>query len=108
MAELLAVTLGPVPGGVLVESETKAQPDRLENAAVIAQRMIALPDRGEDVGAMILRNMVWRVHLDVGDGGATTAVFAQAIANQAMKYIAGGANPVLLKNGIIAAGKAAG
>ena len=108
LAELLAVTLGPVRGGVLVESETKSHPDRFENAASIARRMIALPDRGEDVGAMILRNMVWGVHLEVGDGGATTAVLAASIADEASKYIAAGANPVLVKAGIISAGKVAG
>lgn len=108
LAEALAVTLGPNRGGVLMQSERGSVPVRLESAAAIARRVIALPDRAEDVGAMILRNMVWRVHQNVGDGGATTAVLAQAIAAKAARYIAAGANPVLVKGGILAAGQAVG
>ena len=108
LAEALAVTLGPNRGGVLMQSERGSMPVRLESAAAIARRVIALPDRAEDVGAMILRNMVWRVHQNVGDGGATTAVLAQAIAAKAARYIAAGASPVQVKGGILAAGQAVG
>ena len=62
--------------------------------------MIALPDRRQDVGAMMLRQLVWRVHKQVGDGSATTAVLAQAILHQATRMVVAGAKPVLIQRGI--------
>ncbi len=44
--------------------------------------------------------LVWRVHQRIGDGTATTAVLAQAILEQAHRYVAAGASPVRLQAGI--------
>lgn len=98
VAELLAVTLGPVGGHVLVGSDRP--PEVLADAATIARRLIALPDRGQDVGAMLLRNLVWRVHERVGDGTATTAVLARAVLDRAARAVAAGANAVQVGKGI--------
>jgi chaperonin GroEL len=99
LADLLALTLGPTRGHILATSDLR-QNEMLGDAATIARRLIALPDRSEDVGAMILRNLVWRVHERVGDGSATTAVMAQAILDRAAKYIAAGANAMSLQRGV--------
>ncbi|MCA9920149.1 MAG: hypothetical protein KC445_19460, partial [Anaerolineales bacterium] len=72
LADLLAITLGPTQGVILNDSKNRKEPQMLEDAATAARRMIALPDRREDVGAMLLRHLVWRVHEEVGDGSATT------------------------------------
>jgi chaperonin GroEL len=100
LARLLAVTLGPSKGMVLNTAELKSLPESLNNAATIARRVIALPDRGEDMGAMLLRHLVWRVHQRVGDGGATAAVLARAILNQATRNVTAGANPIRVAKGI--------
>lgn len=49
---------------------------------------------------MMLRQLVWRVHKQVGDGSATAAVLAQAILHQATRMVTGGANVVLVQQGI--------
>ena len=77
MADLLAITLGPSQGHVVNESKTKERPELLNDAATIARRVIALPDRRQDVGAMMLRHLTWRVHTQLGDGSATMAVLAK-------------------------------
>ncbi len=100
LARLLALTLGPSQGVVLSSTLLAPQPELLSDAATIARRMAALPEPSQDVGAMLLRNLVWRVHERVGDGGATTAVLAQAILAQATRFVLAGANPVLLQQGI--------
>lgn len=105
MADLLALTLGPTQGIILSEREGQAEP--LTDAAVIARRILELPDRAEDVGAMLLRNLVWRMHLRAGDGCATTAVLAQSILDQAHCYKAAGANAMLLQRGLKKAAAAA-
>ena len=92
LADLLAITLGPTQGVILNDSKNRKEPQMLEDAATAARRMIALPDRPEDVGAMLLRHLVWRVHEEVGDGSATTAVLAKALLSEGTKMVAAGAN----------------
>ncbi len=100
MAHALAVTLGPTHGIVLSSTVLKPSPEPLTDAATIARRITGLPDRGKDVGAMLMRSLAWRVHQRVGDGSATTAVLAQAILEQASRYVAAGASPVKVQVGI--------
>jgi chaperonin GroEL len=107
LANLLALTLGPVQGGVLATHELNQSPEFLSDAATIARRFLALPDRAETAGAMLLRNMVWRVHQTVGDGGATAAVLAQAIIAEASKPLAAGASAMLVSRGVTLGAEAA-
>lgn len=100
MARLLASTLGPHRGVVFHYEARKQEIEPLTDAATIARRVVALPDRAEDVGAMLLRSLAWRVHQRVGDGCATTAVLAQAILEQGHRFISAGANPARMQVGI--------
>jgi chaperonin GroEL len=100
MAEVMAVTLGPTQGTVLSAREPKGEPEILEDAATIARRIIAIPNRGADVGAMLMRNIAWRVHKRSGDGAATAAVLAQAILREATHYVRAGGNPMLVRRGM--------
>ncbi len=100
MARLLSYTLGPARGAILNNSTTKKRPEMLNDAATVARRVVAIPDRRQDVGAMMLRQMVWRIHSRVGDGAATAAVLAQAILHEASRMVAAGANVVLVQQGI--------
>ena len=107
LADLLALTLGPVGGVVLSTTAHKDAPEPLNDAAVIARRILALPDRSQDIGAMLIRNLVWRVHQRVGDGSALAAVLSQAILGEAARYVAAAANPMSVQDGIRRGVKAA-
>lgn len=107
LTKLLALTLGPTQGVVLSENEMRDRPEALSDSATIARRVLELPDRRENVGAMLLRNLVWRMHERVGDGGAIAAVLSQAILERAARYAIAGANPVGLQGGIRKAARAA-
>ncbi len=100
MARLLAATLGPTQGVVFHSEALKPIPEPLTDAATIARRVTALPDRAQDTGAMLLRSLAWRVHQRVGDGCATTAVLAQALLEQGQRFVAAGANPVRVQAGM--------
>ncbi len=100
MARLLSITLGPIGGNIANAREPKGEPELLTDAATIARRILALPDSVETAGAMLMRHMVWRVREDVGDGSATTAVLALAIAREVEHMLAAGANAMLVKRGI--------
>lgn len=107
LGELLTLTLGPVGGMVLSTSAHHDAPEPLNDAAIIARRILALPDQAQNVGAMLIRNMVWRVHQRVGDGGAITTALAQSLLDHAAQSVSAGANPVQVNQGIEKGVKAA-
>lgn len=102
LAEALRPTLGPLPRTVAIAPILlRNPPEILDNGSAIARRIIALPDSTADVGAMLLRHAIARVHNEVGDGTATTAVLFQRIVHEGMRYIAANAcNAMRLRHGL--------
>ena len=100
LGHLLALTFGPTGGVILSTTEYKEAPEPLSDAAVIARRMLELPQKSQNVGAMLMRNLVWRVHQRVGDGSALTAVLATSLLDYGARCLATGANPVMIESGI--------
>jgi chaperonin GroEL (HSP60 family) len=99
MVGAIRPTLGPVSGGVLIDHVNKAEtlPEYLDDGGLIARRIIELPDRNEDMGAMLARSMIARQHEEVGDGTATAAVLLAAIFDAGIRYIAAGGNAMQLR-----------
>jgi chaperonin GroEL len=102
IANAVKPTLGPLPRTVGIENATMRDrvPEVLDDAGTIARRIIQLPDPIHDAGAMMLRHALWRMREQCGDGGATTAVLAQAMAQEAARAMAAGAHPALLRRGM--------
>lgn len=101
----LRPTLGPFPRGVLTMPERGIgrEPEWLDSSGVIARRIVRLADEYADPGAMFVRQMVWRLHEDVGDGAATAAVIFQELLEQGMRHIAAGGDPMRLQRRLITA-----
>jgi chaperonin GroEL len=72
-------------------------PEFLDDGASIARRIPALADRDADVGAMFLREVLWRLQNEVGDGSATAAVLFHSVYTQGIRYLSAGGNAQLLK-----------
>jgi chaperonin GroEL len=100
IGRLVSLTLGPIGGYIANQRQSTTDTELLKDAATIARRILQLPDRSEDVGAMMMRHIVWHMRQAVGDGSATTAVIAQATAREMQKLIAAGANPMIMRRGI--------
>ena len=101
MTRLLRPTLGPLPRTVAVSPLIRTQPPEvLDSAATIARRTVQIPDHFADMGAMLVRHIVWRVFEQVGDGTATAAVLACALLRSAMRYTRAGGNPIELNHGM--------
>lgn len=101
LTALLRPTLGPLPRTVAITRLVGGDvPEILDRGATIARRTIQLADPFEDMGAMLVRAMVGRVDQQVGDGAATAAVIAQALAHEAQRYLAAGYSPVALRRGV--------
>jgi chaperonin GroEL len=97
LANAIRPTLGPLPRFVVDKNFSTERPEALDSGALIARRIIQLPDRQADVGAMYLRNMLWRLYETAGDGTATAAVLFQAIYNHGIRYIAAGGDAMRLR-----------
>ncbi|MCS7260001.1 MAG: hypothetical protein NZ765_04370 [Anaerolineae bacterium] len=104
IAEAVRPTLGPLPRKVAVaRTALSLPPEMLDNGALIARRIQELPHRNEDMGAMFLRHVLWRLQDDVGDGTATAAVLFQSLYNQSLRYIVSGGSPTVLRRAFEAA-----
>lgn len=98
LANAIRPTLGPTPRTVAMERVgERGVVDVLDNGGEIARLTIQLADRDADMGAMLLRESIWRLLNEVGDGTATAAVLYQSIFNQGLTYIASGGNGVRLQ-----------
>ena len=99
IVDAIRPSLGPFPRTVAIaRSTTTRSPEILDSGGIIARRIISLPNRDEDAGAMYIRGVLWNLHERVGDGVATAAVMFQTIFNQGLKYIAAGGSPMTLRS----------
>jgi chaperonin GroEL len=99
MVNAISPTLGPLASGVAVDrlNSSNHVPELLDDGGVIARRIIELPDRDEDMGAMLVRSMLIRQHEHVGDGTATAAVLFKAIFDAGLCHITAGGNAMQLR-----------
>ena len=109
MTALLASTLGPLGRTILLESlrSKNDPPEVLADAATIAHRMVKLPNRPANVGAMLVREQAMQMRDQVGDGSATAAVLTRAMVRSGMRMVAAGANPQIVQRGMERAVRAA-
>lgn len=99
MVEAIRPTLGPRPRIVAIDRILDDRmPELLDDGGTIAKRIIQLPDRDEDMGAMLVRDFLWRLHDQVGDGTATAAVLFQSVYNESVHYLASGGNAMPLRS----------
>src|SRR5258707_958248 len=106
LATPLALTLGPSQG-VVINERTPREIELLTDSYTIARRVISVPGRGHNLGAMLLRKMAVELHDNFGDGVATATVMLRAMLREAMRLIAAGVNPVLITRGMRLAVEAA-
>jgi len=99
IADLLAPTLGP-NGGAVASSSTGNRVELLDDASTIVRRIISLGHPRKDIGAMVMRSLIWRVGQRAGDGGATAAVIARAIYREGVRLSNAGFNSIRMARGI--------
>ncbi|HSH77689.1 MAG TPA: TCP-1/cpn60 chaperonin family protein [Herpetosiphonaceae bacterium] len=98
IVDVVRPTLGPRPRVVAVENVFRERtPEFLDNAGVIARRIIQLADRDADMGAMLVRHLLWQLHEQAGDGTATAAVIFQTVYNRGLRYLVSGGNAMQLR-----------
>ena len=99
VADAIRPTLGPIPRTVAVSQAMDGKmPELLDKGGLIARRITNLPDPDADMGAMLLRQMLWQLYEDCGDGTAAAALMFQSIYNEGLKVIAAGGNAMRLRH----------
>jgi chaperonin GroEL len=103
VANAVATTLGPK--GRNVALDRKFGSPTITHDGVTVAKEIELQDPFENMGAQLLKEAASKTNDIAGDGTTTSTVLAHAIVNEGLKTLAAGSNPMLLKNGIMAAAK---
>ncbi|MBS6565398.1 MAG: chaperonin GroEL, partial [Clostridiales bacterium] len=101
LADTVKITLGPKGRNVVLDK--KYGSPLINNDGVTIAKEIELEDPFENMGAQLVKEVSVKTNDVAGDGTTTAAVLAQAIFHEGVKNIAAGANPMVLRNGIMSA-----
>ncbi len=105
LANTVKVTLGPKGRNVVLDK--KFGSPLITNDGVTIAKEIELEDPFENMGAQLVREVATKTNDVAGDGTTTATLMAQAMIREGLKNVAAGANPMVLKKGIMAASEAA-
>src|SRR5512145_2851349 len=98
LADAVKVTLGPRGRNVIIE-KSFGSPLVTKDGVTVAKE-VELPDRYENMGAQMVKEVASQTSDVAGDGTTTATVLAQAIYREGAKLVAAGYNPMDLKRGI--------
>ena len=101
LSRAVKVTLGPKGRNVLLEKKW-GSPTITKDGVTVAKE-IELPDKFENIGAQLIREVASKTSDVAGDGTTTATLLAEAIYREGLKNVTAGANPMSLKRGIDAA-----
>ena len=101
LAKAVKVTLGPKGRNVVLQKSFGA-PVVTKDGVTVAKE-IELPDKFENMGAQMVKEVASRTSDVAGDGTTTATLLAQTIFATGSKLVAAGVNPMELKLGIDAA-----
>lgn len=105
LADTVKTTLGPKGRNVVLDRQFGSP--QITNDGVSIAREIELEDRFENMGAQLVQEVASKTNDTAGDGTTTATVLTQAIAQEGMKNVTAGANPVGIRRGIELATKVA-
>ena len=101
LADTVKITLGPKGRNVVLDK--KYGSPIITNDGVTIAKEIELEDRFENMGAQLVKEVATKTNDVAGDGTTTATLLAQAIIREGIKNIAAGANPMILRKGIMMA-----
>ena len=98
LARAVKVTLGPRGRNVIIE-KSFGSPTVTKDGVTVA-REVELPDKFEDMGARMVREVASKTNDVAGDGTTTATVMAEAIYNEGLKAVVAGVSPLEMKRGM--------
>ncbi len=101
LAKAVKVTLGPKGRNVVLDR--KYATPLITNDGVTIAKEITLTDKFENMGASLLKEVSIKTNDIAGDGTTTACVLAESMVCEGIKNYTAGANPIILKKGILKA-----
>lgn len=101
VANAVKLTIGPKGRNVVLER--KFGTPLITNDGVTIAKEISLANPFENMGASLIKEVSIKTNDIAGDGTTTACVLAQSIIKEGVKNCTAGANPVILKRGILKA-----
>jgi chaperonin GroEL len=98
LANAVKVTLGPKGRNVVLDKSFGSP--RITKDGVTVAKDVELPDKFENMGAQMVKEVASKTSDLAGDGTTTATVLAQAIVREGAKAVAAGMNPMDLKRGV--------
>jgi len=98
LADAVTVTLGPKGRNVVLEKSWGA-PNVTKDGVTVAKE-IELPDKFENMGAQMVKEVASKTSDVAGDGTTTATVLARALFTEGSKLVTAGHDPMSLKRGI--------
>lgn len=101
VSDAVKITIGPKGRNVVLQKPYGAP--LITNDGVTIAKEISLEDPFENMGAQLIKEVSIKTNDVAGDGTTTACVIAQAMVQEGLKNVAAGANPIILKKGILSA-----
>ncbi len=98
LARAVKVTLGPKGRNVVLDKSYGAP--KITKDGVSVAKEVELPNKFENMGAQLIKEVAQKTADKAGDGTTTATVLAEAIIREGCKAVAAGMNPMDLKRGI--------
>ncbi len=99
LSRAVATTLGPKGRNVALDKKWGA-PNVIHDGVSVAKE-IDLEDAFENMGAQLVKEAASKTADVAGDGTTTATVLASAIVSGGIKMITAGANPMVMRNGLM-------
>lgn len=103
LAKAVATTLGPKGRNVALDKKWGA-PNVIHDGVTVAKE-IELEDVFENMGAQLVKEAASKTADVAGDGTTTATVLAHAVVSGGIKMITAGANPMVMRSGIMKGGE---
>jgi len=101
LARAVRVTLGPKGRNVIL-AKSFGSPTVTKDGVSVA-REIELPDKFEDMGARMVKEVASKTSDIAGDGTTTATILAEAIYIEGLRAVVAGVSPIEMKRGMDAA-----
>lgn len=98
LADAVKSTMGPCGRNVIFDRSYGAP--RITKDGVTVAKEIELPNKFENMGAMLLKEVASKTAAYAGDGTTTATVLAQSIIQKGNQGIVAGMNPMSIRRGI--------
>ena len=99
LCKAVATTLGPKGRNIALDRKWGA-PSIIHDGVTVAKE-IELEDPFENMGAQLVKEAASKTADIAGDGTTTATILASAIVSQGIKMITAGANPMVMRSGLM-------